>query len=349
MTAASPIQALLARLSASRSTDSWSMYLPPKLQMLRMEIEANVGVLSREAVMARSQASDAVGGGRPPSTAGRRQQSQATSSSSQDSLLSTGSIPIQGRVWTLSQEACGCRWVQEAIRRGSREEATALASELRGHVVAAAMSPHGNHVMQLCIVTLAPEDCQFIVDEVVEAGVVEVSNNKYGCRIVQRLVEHCPRQQVHEIVDTIVLDALMLSAHPYGNYVAQCVLIHGTPGDRQRIVKIMLDSASQMCRSLHSCRIILAAFEQVDRDEQEALAERLVRQKGLLVNMACSMQGAALVSRLFDVMEGPLRCKAISELAAAAGIVGALGHGQALLARLDIAAEVSATAPGCRQ
>jgi len=236
----------------------------------------------------------------------------------------------------LAQEARGCRWVQAAMAGAVREEGAALASELRGHVVAAAESPHANHVLQLCINTLEAEDIQFIIDEVVEVGTIRVATNKYGCRIIQRLVERCPRQQVQGIVQTILDDVRGLSTRPYSNFVLQSLIMHGSCDDRQRIVSIALEGAAELCRVPHGCVVVLAAFEVEEPERQAALAKRVGQEEGLLVSMACSRQGAALVSRLFDVLPEREHCRTLAVFAAAAGTVGATDHGRETLFAMGI-------------
>mmetsp|Transcript_122108 Transcript_122108/g.350813 ORF Transcript_122108/g.350813 Transcript_122108/m.350813 type:complete len:326 (-) Transcript_122108:357-1334(-) len=310
-----PIQALLARLGSRGAQDEWSRYLPLGLHGPR---EGDGG--------------GAVG--RPSQPLGQGTPEAAISAAC---LRGGGrSAAVQGRVWTLAQESRGCRWVQEAIRKASRAEAAELASELRGHVASAAWSPHANHVLQLLIATLAPEECQFIVDEIAEVGILECARNKYGCRIIQRLVERCPRQQAQGVLAAVLMDVRELSMHPYSNYVLQHILMHGSCDDRKRIARVALDNATKLCRTPHGCVVVLAAFEDVSPDRQETLAERLAQEEGLLVSIACSRQGAGLVARVLDTLRGRGRGQAISTLAAAAGLLNASQHGRAVLSMLGV-------------
>eukprot|EP00428_Durinskia_dybowskii_P086096 CAMPEP_0170447782 /NCGR_PEP_ID=MMETSP0117_2-20130122/50356_1 /TAXON_ID=400756 /ORGANISM="Durinskia baltica, Strain CSIRO CS-38" /LENGTH=240 /DNA_ID=CAMNT_0010708903 /DNA_START=12 /DNA_END=732 /DNA_ORIENTATION=- len=198
---------------------------------------------------------------------------------------------------------------------------------------------------------MAPEDCQFIVDEVEEAGVDHVAKNKYGCRILQRLLERCPRQQVRGMLEAIIRDMPSFCVHPYANYIVQTILRHGSSGDRQRIVSVTLGEAEELCRAPHGCIVVLVAFETLHPDLQDALAKRLARKQGLLVNMACSKQGAALVQRLIHSLHERDRCQALSDFTAAAGTLGASEHGRRILEELGIPATRSAVglASGCER
>lgn len=63
-----------------------------------------------------------------------------------------------------------------------------------------------------------------------------MSTHPYGCRVIQRVLEHCTEEQkspilakLHENIKTLVVDQ-------YGNYVVQHVIEHGTEEDREQII-----------------------------------------------------------------------------------------------------------------
>lgn len=66
--------------------------------------------------------------------------------------------------------------------------------------------------------------------------VYALSTHPYGCRVIQRILEHClPEQtnlilsELHDHTDRLVLDQ-------YGNYVIQHVLEHGRMDEKSKIV-----------------------------------------------------------------------------------------------------------------
>mmetsp|Transcript_11078 Transcript_11078/g.22938 ORF Transcript_11078/g.22938 Transcript_11078/m.22938 type:complete len:421 (+) Transcript_11078:68-1330(+) len=150
-----------------------------------------------------------------------------------------------GRVWSLSRDPAGCREVQAALEAaGSEEERQALAGELRGRVSEALRCPHANFVLQKCIAVIRPRNLQFIVDEILFKGagaVAHVARHKYGCRIIQRLLEHLSPAQLHGLVDDLLEDAMTTCKHPYGC----CIAIH-----RQRRMRRCLHRSR--CRD-HGC------------------------------------------------------------------------------------------------
>ena len=147
--------------------------------------------------------------------------------------LSPGGICLEGSVagcvWDLSQRSKGCRYVQAALENCGDGERFTLALELQGHVLAAARSACANYVLQKIIQVLRPQACQFIIDEIMKtpADVPILARHQYGCRILQRLLEHCQAQQMEGLVKLLLEDATALVRHNYGTFVMQQIFDFG--------------------------------------------------------------------------------------------------------------------------
>lgn len=63
-----------------------------------------------------------------------------------------------------------------------------------------------------------------------------MSTHPYGCRVIQRILEHCMPEQTSQILDELHQHTERLVQDQYGNYVIQHVLEHGTPEDKSKIV-----------------------------------------------------------------------------------------------------------------
>ncbi|CAJ1366785.1 unnamed protein product, partial [Effrenium voratum] len=129
-------------------------------------------------------------------------------------------ISVVGRVWEYSQDSVGCREVQDAMDKCDEATLVRMATELKDHVWDAACCPHANHVLQKCILALRPGKLQFIIDVFVHQRlVVQAARHKYGCRIIQRLIERCPSEQIEGLLRCLMKEAPLVSCHAYGNYV----------------------------------------------------------------------------------------------------------------------------------
>ncbi len=66
--------------------------------------------------------------------------------------------------------------------------------------------------------------------------VFALSTHPYGCRVIQRILEHCTLEQTAPIQEELHAQTERLVQDQYGNYVIQHVLEHGRPEDKSKIV-----------------------------------------------------------------------------------------------------------------
>lgn len=202
----------------------------------------------------------------------------STSAASEQGTSDTSSEgPIRGRVWCMSQRRNSCRFVQASLETCSDAERFALALELQGHVWAAAKSACANYVLQKFIQLLRPKDCQFIIDELMTnpADVPNLARHEYGCRILQRLLEHC-QAQMEGLVKLLLEDARALMCHSYGTYVMQQIFDFGTNVQRQQLGEGFFGALGAMGKDPNATQVLQKAL--VHAPQRVALARSLVNQ-----------------------------------------------------------------------
>jgi len=176
-------------------------------------------------------------------------------------LLEKGSLEMQDRLWyamkgdglTLSMQMYGCRVIQKAIETLPTERVLELVKEFHGHVVTLIEDQNGNHVCQKLIEVLSSkaktmtsdgrnhysDSIEFIVEDVLR-HIARLSCHPYGCRVLQRMLEHCIPPQKERVLDQIAESRHILLDDQYGNYVIQHVLQYGRIQDREGILKLVL-------------------------------------------------------------------------------------------------------------
>ena len=84
-------------------------------------------------------------------------------------------------------------------------------------------------VIQKCIEQVGQQTDQvaFIVDAF-SGEVSQLAAHRYGCRVIQRVLEHCTPTLAEPVLAEILKDCRRLMRDQYGNYVVQHVLEHGT-------------------------------------------------------------------------------------------------------------------------
>ena len=71
--------------------------------------------------------------------------------------------------------------------------------ELRRDMLRCVRDQNGNHVVQKCIETIPPTQLDFLLDSF-RGQVMKLSTHPYGCRVVQRILEHCSNEQTEQVL-----------------------------------------------------------------------------------------------------------------------------------------------------
>jgi len=247
---------------------------------------------------------------------------------------------LQGQVCALSVDQHGCRLVQRVLAAVDDRGKETIANELKGHVKEVLESPHANHVLQACIQDMRPPRMRFVIVELNHWGrPPALARHRYGCRILERLIEHFDPYELEYIVAEILKESFELIKHVYGNFVMQHILEHGLREQRQQIINALLLDLNGAALDQHACSVLDKALSYGNLDDQRKLARALLSEPGLLGSepgllaaMAGSRGGFAATQRLFQVVEGSDLAEARHQLGLAAADLQKTKHGKALIA-----------------
>lgn len=210
-----------------------------------------------------------------------------------------------------SKTAEGCRQVQGALKLAFKSDQKAMADELRGHVCELLESPHGNHVLQLVVELLPPDAVDFVHGEIMQRwSAADLAQQPYGCRVLERLIEHFPRGRLEGAVQDILDKAEILSGDQYGNYVIQHLLEHGDDGQRRQIADVVRNNAVHFVNGVFACGVLDKALTYCSWHDQVDIARRILEQEPLLATMAASAHGFASTQRLFTIAAHARACPA---------------------------------------
>jgi hypothetical protein len=239
-------------------------------------------------------------------------------------------LAMSGCVRDLAFDAHGCRLVQRTIELTEDSQQVELVNELRGHVVSALDSAHGNHVLQRCIELMRPTAVNFILTELHQSEKSsQLACHRYGCRVLERLIEHFPRDKLVVFLDDVVIEAKALCLNPFGNFVIQHVLEHGSDDQKRRIVKVLKDNLQEIATDAHACSVLDKALSYTTF--QQELASAILEKEGLLADMAAQRGGFAATQRLFKVFQGDASAQAKRQLTAHLPELLSTKHGKMLL------------------
>merc|ERR1712176_781995 len=225
----------------------------------------------------------------------------ANNDSKQERSASNG---LQGSVWDLSRCSSGSRTLQEAFELAtSAEERNDLALELKGHIWEAAHDLHANYVVQKMIMLMHPRSLQFVIDELSHGQGIAclASQNKYACRVIQRLMEYCSPAQMQDIVDDLLSNALACCCDKYSKYVMQSLLERGTPPQIRQLMHCLAQNARQLATHENGCCVIGKSMSTGLLEDRVCIAQAVVSVPGLVQSMS-SQQGRFVARAIQAVM-----------------------------------------------
>jgi hypothetical protein len=206
---------------------------------------------------------------------------------------------IRGHVKKLSFDPAGCRLVQRILDLTTDSAQQQMAYELKGHVKEAVESAHCNHVLQRCIELMRPSAVEFVLCEIEDQQVRNLAKHRYGCRVLERIIEHFSLERLTVLLDEIISHAQELCFDQYGNFVIQHLLEHGNDEHKEKIVTVILRNLRAVALDTQACSVLDKAVSYTKLDKK--LAEAILAEEGLLVDISLSRFGYAATQSLCRV------------------------------------------------
>lgn len=262
-------------------------------------------------------------------------------------------MPFETKVWMLSRDAVGCRRLQEILQSASEEEKQTIRRELIGRVSDAIECKHCNHVLQKLIVEMNPQDSKFVIDEIVntKGSAAYVAQHLFGCRVIERLLEHCKADDLKPLIEDILSNSHDLCMNQFGNYVMQHLLEHGQKEHRHHIAGMLVEQKENtLFTDYHAGNVVAHALTHCSQPDRCLVAHRLLRDKGLIVSMARQRHGHLAVENLLQI-PGDVGQKAWELLSQKISELRSSRYGRAVekamlkMRTYEEAAELAATVP----
>ncbi|CAJ1400139.1 unnamed protein product [Effrenium voratum] len=171
---------------------------------------------------------------------------------------------LQGSLLRLTKDRFGCRVMQAALQEASPEFLQAFASELKGKAVALSQHLHANFVLQKYVELLPASAGAFILQELTpSAG--EVAVHVYGCRVLQRLIEHCSNQPQLAVLIGSLLSKVgqieKLLKDPFGSNVLRAIVAHGTDCQISVIMDAIATNVLKFSKHKHASLVFERCLE----------------------------------------------------------------------------------------
>ncbi|CAI2357159.1 unnamed protein product [Caenorhabditis sp. 36 PRJEB53466] len=186
---------------------------------------------------------------------------------------------IRGNVMKLALQMYGCRVIQKALEYVDEKYQLEILGEMEGQVLKCVKDQNGNHVIQKVIERVQSERLQFIIDAFTKNNcdnVYTLSIHPYGCRVIQRVLEHCSPEQKDPVLDALHEHLKQLVLDQYGNYVIQHVIEHGTEAEKRKIVQeVISDDLLKFAQHKFASNVIEKCLSFGTADERNTIIDKV--------------------------------------------------------------------------
>lgn len=156
------------------------------------------------------------------------------------------------------------------------DQQSQMVSELSGAIMKCVRDQNGNHVIQKCIECVPQDRIQFIITSFY-GQVVALSTHPYGCRVIQRVLEHCDDLKTQEIImEEIMQSVCTLAQDQYGNYVIQHILEHGKPNERTIVISKLAGQIVKMSQQKFASNVIEKCLAFGSPEERQILVNEML-------------------------------------------------------------------------
>ncbi|XP_058538601.1 pumilio homolog 2 isoform X9 [Neofelis nebulosa] len=247
---------------------------------------------------------------------------------------------IRGHVLPLALQMYGCRVIQKALESISSDQQviSEMVKELDGHVLKCVKDQNGNHVVQKCIECVQPQSLQFIIDAF-KGQVFVLSTHPYGCRVIQRILEHCTAEQTLPILEELHQHTEQLVQDQYGNYVIQHVLEHGRPEDKSKIVSEIRGKVLALSQHKFASNVVEKCVTHASRAERALLIDEVCCQNdgahSALYTMMKDQYANYVVQKMIDMAEAAQRKIIMHKIRPHITTLRKYTYGKHILAKLE--------------
>lgn len=203
-----------------------------------------------------------------------------------------------------------CRVIQKALLVLDQVSVCKIITELQDieEVIPFIFDPNGNHVIQKAIQIVSTfaksaaehgdideainlmNQIKFIIDDVA-ANVEKLSKHRYGCRVIQRTIEHCPEEQRDEVLTKICACHRSLIEDQFGNYVIQQALSIGSEDIMAVVVETLSegDLIFKFSKHKYASNVVEVMFQSATPDQKEAVLNAMLQVSDILTGWCCCL------------------------------------------------------------
>lgn len=123
---------------------------------------------------------------------------------------------------------------------------------------------NGNHVVQKLLGRIEELRGKQVYDsffQLIQQDIVIYCKHEYCCRIIQRLIESCHQDTVHNLVNMMLQNFELLIKNQYGTFVLCCIIDRGSPQHKLALVRKVYPNMSLMSTDRDGSKVVENCFK----------------------------------------------------------------------------------------
>jgi mRNA-binding protein PUF3 len=188
------------------------------------------------------------------------------------------------------------------------DQQSSIVKELEPRVMECVKDQNGNHVIQKAIERVPAEHMQTIVNAFL-GKVQDLSIHPYGCRVIQRMLEHCEPHVKKAVLTEIQSCDSTLIPDQYGNYVTQHAILHGYDEDRKRVYELIKSNLFVFSKHKYASNVVEKVLQHAAADQRREIMHMLIekneRGDSQLGTMIKDGFANYVIQRLLDTLQKP--------------------------------------------
>uniref|UniRef100_A0A3Q3LVK1 Pumilio homolog 1 n=1 Tax=Mastacembelus armatus TaxID=205130 RepID=A0A3Q3LVK1_9TELE len=245
---------------------------------------------------------------------------------------------IRGHVLSLALQMYGCRVIQKALEfiPSDQQVISEMVRELDGHVLKCVKDQNGNHVVQKCIECVQPHALHFIIDAF-KGQVFALSTHPYGCRVIQRILEHCLPEQTLPILEELhqhTEQLVQVTRHTH-KLTQFCVVSE----DKSKIVSEIRGNVLGLSQHKFASNVVEKCVTHASRTERALLIDEVCSltegPHSALYTMMKDQYANYVVQKMIDVAEPTQRKIVMHKIRPHISTLRKYTYGKHILAKLE--------------
>lgn len=167
----------------------------------------------------------------------------------------------------------------------------------------------------------------------------ELSTHPYGCRVIQRMLEHCDENLKKPVLKELLKSAGQLAKDQYGNYVLQHVLNHSSKENKDPIVDAVCKNILTFSKHKFASNVVERCFVQGETTQRDRLLAACIGEKSEetspLVSMVRDQYGNYVIQKMLETLNVTQRNLLIKKIQDLVPNIRKIAFGKHIVAKIE--------------